>query len=91
MEPTIRNGDYLLVEKISLYRGRIKKYASCMFPTFRGDIVVAKQPREPGNCCHILKRVLATGGESVNYWSPELAKNVTVHVRYFYSISFYEN
>ncbi|VDD79695.1 unnamed protein product [Mesocestoides corti] len=70
MEPTIHHGDYLLVEKFSLYRGRIK----------RGDIVVAKQPRGPRTHCHILKRVRAIGGEPVVYWSPKLAKPVTAYV-----------
>ncbi|VDM35394.1 unnamed protein product [Hydatigera taeniaeformis] len=70
MEPTIQHGDYLLVERLSLYRGQIKN----------GDIVVARQPRETGTCCHILKRVRATGGEAVDYWNPKLSKSVTTYV-----------
>ncbi|KAL5111009.1 Mitochondrial inner membrane protease subunit 1 [Taenia crassiceps] len=81
MEPTIQHGDYLLVERLSLYRGQIKKLVCFLTnATFSGDIVVARQPRESGACCHILKRVRATGGEAVNYWSPKFAKPVTAYV-----------
>nr|VZI15018.1 unnamed protein product [Spirometra erinaceieuropaei] len=66
MEPTIQNGDYLLVERVSLYRRKIRT----------GDIVVAKQPRSPQNFCHILKRVRALQGDVVEYFNPRLSKSV---------------
>uniref|UniRef100_A0A0X3NVI7 Mitochondrial inner membrane protease subunit n=1 Tax=Schistocephalus solidus TaxID=70667 RepID=A0A0X3NVI7_SCHSO len=66
MEPTIQNGDYLLVERFSLYRNKIRT----------GDIVVAKQPRSSQNFCHILKRVRALQGDVVEYFNPRLSKSV---------------
>ncbi|KER30404.1 hypothetical protein T265_03139 [Opisthorchis viverrini] len=58
MEPTVNHGDYLVVERISVLRGRIKK----------GDVVVAGQPRKSHNCSHVLKRIKALGEEQVTFW-----------------------
>ncbi|KAM7537142.1 hypothetical protein Aperf_G00000061714 [Anoplocephala perfoliata] len=70
MEPNIHDGDYMLVEKISIYLHRVKK----------GDIVIAKQYSEHDNCLYILKRVRAVEGETVTYVSPRLHRPVTAYI-----------
>ncbi|VUZ40438.1 unnamed protein product [Hymenolepis diminuta] len=70
MEPTVRDGDYMLVERISVYLRRIKK----------GDIIIARQYCEHDNCNFVLKRVQAIEGDSVNYISPKLRKPVTTYI-----------
>lgn len=81
MEPNIHDGDYMLVEKISIYLRRIKKWVCfSLYLYSRGDIVIAKQYSEHDNCLYILKRVRAVAGETVTYVSPRLHKPVTAHV-----------
>ncbi|KAM3171353.1 hypothetical protein ACTXT7_016774 [Hymenolepis weldensis] len=70
MEPTVRDGDYMLVERISVYLRRIKK----------GDIIIARQYCERDNCNFVLKRVRAIEGDSVSYISPKLRKPVTAYI-----------
>ncbi len=45
-----------------------------------GDIVVAKQPRGTKNCCHILKRVKALEGDTIEYLDPRSSRVVAKNV-----------
>ncbi|KAF8568050.1 hypothetical protein P879_02050 [Paragonimus westermani] len=70
MEPTVNDGDYLLVERLSLIRGIIKK----------GDVVVAGQPRRASNLSHVLKRIKGLSEEKVTFWDDQLWTTVTKEV-----------
>lgn len=66
MEPTVNNGDYLLVERLSVIMGKVKK----------GDIVVAGQPRHSSSLSHVLKRIKGLGEDQITFW--DTSKWITV-------------
>ncbi|CAH8548018.1 unnamed protein product [Schistosoma rodhaini] len=57
MQPTINDGDYLVVERLSIILGRIR----------RGDIVIAGQRRKY-DTTHVLKRIKGLGDDRVTFW-----------------------
>ncbi|CAH8496815.1 unnamed protein product [Schistosoma turkestanicum] len=57
MEPTVNDGDYLVVERLSLILGRVK----------RGDVVVAGQRRKY-DTTHVLKRIKGLGDDQITFW-----------------------
>ncbi|CAH8847778.1 unnamed protein product [Trichobilharzia szidati] len=71
MQPTVNDGDYLIVERLSIISGRIK----------RGDVVIAGQPRKY-NTSHVLKRIKGLEDDQITFWDTSrwefIAKQVPV-------------
>ncbi|KAK4471914.1 hypothetical protein MN116_005297 [Schistosoma mekongi] len=57
MQPTVNHGDYLVVERLSIVSGHIK----------RGDVVIAGQ-RKKFDTTHVLKRVKGLGDDRITFW-----------------------
>lgn len=69
MEPTLHNGDYLLVERLTVSMNNMPDWLKPMVPGFmmpsieRGDIVVISSPENGNN--ELVKRVIAIGGDRI--------------------------
>ncbi|CAH8539313.1 unnamed protein product [Schistosoma bovis] len=57
MQPTVNDGDYLVVERLSIILGRIR----------RGDVVIAGQ-RKKYDTTYVLKRIKGLGDDRVTFW-----------------------
>ncbi|CAH8538413.1 unnamed protein product [Schistosoma curassoni] len=57
MQPTVNDGDYLVVERLSIILGRIR----------RGDVVIAGQRRKY-DTTYVLKRIKGLGDDRVTFW-----------------------